>query len=591
MRKTRISYTRTLISLRRLLRNDHLVLSALGLAIGALTGAAVIGFRELISAIQLLLFHSASERLFQHAQDLPWWQIMVVPTCAGLVVGLIIYQFMPNQRPQGVADVIEANALRGGRMSAKAGIGAAITNAISIGAGASVGREGPAVHIGATLSSWIAQKLHLSRTLRRTLLGCGVGAAVAASFNAPIAGALFASEVVVGHYALKAFAPIVIASVASTALSRSFFGDFPAFVLDSAILASFWEFPAFVLLGVVAGVASIVFMRSVFIVQDLAEKARLPIWFRPMLAGFLVGAIALVFPQVLGIGYGTTESALLQQFSFYMLVAIGLAKILATACCVGLGFGGGVFSPALVIGAMVGGSFGILAHSFLPELSSGASAYTIVGMGAVAAAVMGAPISTTLIIFEMTSNYALTLGVMLAVVASSEITHHFFGRSFFNHQLIRRGIDVKEGFETEIMKSIRVGQVYSKDGDTILMSECLQDVRIKLQKSSLGEIFVLRETGELYGTVTLADLSESAFDHGFDDLITASDVARLHPPILTVSDDLETALAVMRDTGEEHIAVVDDARAMTFKGCVHHREVMDAYNRLLLQTRHEEHGE
>jgi CIC family chloride channel protein len=211
-------------------------------------------------------------------------------------------------------------------------------------------------------------------------------------------------------------------------------------------------------------------------------------------------------------------------------------------------------------------------------------------MGAVAAAVMGAPISTTLIIFEMTSNYALTLGVMLAVVASSEITHHFFGHSFFNNQLKRRGVNIKEGFETEIMKSIKVSEVYSEDGDRIAMGACLQDVRLKLQQSSLGEIFVLRNDGELYGTVTLADLSETAFDHGFDDLVTASDVSRLNPPVLVLSDDLEAALAVMRDTGEEHIAVVDNVQSMAFKGCVHHREVIAAYNQLLLQIRHEEHN-
>ncbi len=591
MIKPDLKHIRTIVSFRRLLRNDHLVLSGLGLAIGALTGAAIIGFRHLISIIQLQFYGTSSERLFQHVQGLPWWQVLLVPSLAGLIVGLITMRFMPNQRPQAVADVIEANALRGGRMSGKAGIGAAIISAISIGGGASVGREGPAVHLGATLSAWIGERLHLTRSLRRTLLGCGVGAAVAASFNAPIAGALFASEVVVGHYALKAFAPIVIASVASTALSRSVFGDFPAFVLDSTILASFWEFPAFVLLGICAGVASIIFMHSIFLAQDLANKINFPIWTRPMVAGFLVGLIALFYPQVLGVGYGTTESALLQQFGFTLLVAIGIAKIVATAFSIGWGFGGGVFSPSLVIGAMVGGAFGIVATAMFPGLSSGPGAYTIVGMGAVAAAVMGAPISTTLIIFEMTSNYALTLGVMLAVVASSEITHHFFGRSFFNNQLKRRGIDVKEGFETEIMKSIRVSEIYSKDGESSLMNERLQDLRLKLQSSPLGEIFVLRDTGELYGTVTLADLSDSAFDHGFDDLITACDVARLHPPVLTAADDLETALAVMRDTGEEHIAVVADMASMTFIGCVHHREVMAAYNRLLLQTRHEEHGE
>jgi CIC family chloride channel protein len=590
MIKHRTSYLRALISLRHLLRNDHLVLSALGLAIGALTGAAIVGFRELISFIQLILFHTDSDRLFQHAQELPWWQILLVPTVAGLVVGVIIYHFMPNQRPQGVADVIEANALRGGQISVKAGISAAITSAISIGAGASVGREGPAIHIGASASAWIGHQLHLTRSLRRTLLGCGVGAAVAASFNAPIAGALFASEVIVGHYALKAFAPIVIASVASTALSRSIFGDFPAFALDVNIITSFWEFPAFILLGLISGVIAIIFMRSIFLAQDLADKSKLPIWIRPMIAGLMVGIIALFYPQVLGIGYGATESALLMQFGFTTLVAIGVAKIVATAFSIGLGFAGGVFSPALFIGAMAGGAFGILATAVFPNLSSGAAAYTIVGMGAVAAAVMGAPISTTLIIFEMTSNYALTLGVMLAVVASSEITHHFFGHSFFNNQLKRRGVNIKEGFETEIMKSIKISQVYSEDGESIAMSACLQDVRHKLQQSSLGEIFVLRDGGELYGTVTLADLSETAFDHGFDDLVTASDVSRLHPPVLVLSDDLEAALAVMRDTGEEHIAVVDNVQSMAFKGCVHHREVIAAYNQLLLQIRHEEHN-
>lgn len=464
-------------------------------------------------------------------------------------------------------------------------------SAVSIGSGASVGREGPAVHLGAALSSWVGRRLHLSRSLARTLLGCGVGAAVAASFNAPIAGALFASEVVVGHYALKAFAPIVISSVAGTAVSRSVFGDFPAFTLETQIIASFWEFPAFVLLGLVSGIAAIVFMRSIFAAQSLAERLTVPPWTRPAFAGLAVGIIALAFPQVLGVGYGTTEAALLQKFSFWLLVAVGTAKILATALSIGFGFGGGVFSPSIVIGAMVGGAFGILATAVFPELSSGPGAYTIVGMGAMAAAVLGAPISTTLIIFEMTSNYALTLGVMIAVVVASEITHHFFGRSFFTVQLERRGINIKEGFEAEIMRSVRVGRVIADDAETVNWGVSLGELRTSLQKSIVGEIFVLRGESELYGTVTLTDLSEAAFDHDVDDLINAGDVARLHPPVLTPDDDLETALALMRDTHEEHIAVVDDVETMTFRGCVHHRDVMGAYNRALLELRHEEHGD
>jgi len=591
MPESRITYLRFLSKVRRLLRNDHLVLSVLAIIVGCLTGGAVVAFRELIAFFQWLAYRAEAERISDFAAQLPWWHVVSVPTVGGLLVGILVYRYMPGRRPHNVADVIEANALRGGRMSSRVGIMAALVSALSIGSGASVGREGPAVHLGASLSSWIGRRLHLSRSLTRTLLGCGVASAVAASFNAPIAGALFANEVVVGHYALKAFAPIVISSVAGTAISRGWFGDFPAFIFDTGILASFWELPAFVILGILSGILAIIFMRSIGVARLAARALPIPPWLRPAVAGFLIGCLALVLPEVLGVGYAVTEAALLVQISLWMLIGICAAKVAATAVCIGFGFGGGVFSPALVIGAMLGGAFGIVATSTFPGYASGVSVYTIVGMGAVAAAVLGAPISTTLIIFEMTSNYALTLAVMVAVVVASEITHHFFGRSFFSVQLLNRGIDVKSGFEAEVMRSIKIDGVLTDKGVVVAPAAGLQEVRQRLQECPVGELFVVRDTGELYGTVTLADLSESAFDHDFDDLVNAGDVARLHPPHLTMYDTLETALTMMTDTGEEHLAVVDNNLTLKYKGCLHHREVMAAYNQALVQTRHEEHGE
>jgi len=591
MTKPRSIYLRLLVWLRRLIRNDQLVLAALALVVGCFTGIAVIGFRELIAIIQNVAFGSESEWFYQHAQSLPWWQILLVPTFGGLVVGGMIHRLMPNQRGQSVADVIEATTFRGGWMSSRVGLRAALISALSIGTGASVGREGPAIHLGASISGWIGRRLHLTRSLTRTLLGCGVAAAVAASFNAPIAGALFASEVVVGHYALKAFAPIVIASVAGTALSRAWFGNFPAFALNDIALESVLEFPAIVILGIVGGIAAIIFMHSIRLAQQAAEATPLPTWLRPAVAGLAVGVIALGFPQVLGVGYGVTESTLLMEFSLLMCIAIGLAKIAATAISLGWGFGGGVFSPSLVIGAMVGAAFGIIATATFPDQSAGPTAYTVVGMGAVAAAVLGAPISTTLIIFEMTSDYALTLGVMVAVVVSSMITHHFYGRSFFDVQLKHRGIDVKGGFESEIMHSIHMSDVFTANSETVRPDTRLQELRETLQRSPTGELFVVQETGELYGTITLADLSDTAFDHGFDDLVCAGDVARMHPPVLTAGDDLETAMAMIMDTGEEHIAVVKDADSMTFRGCVHQRDIMNAYNKALVKSHHAEHGD
>ena len=585
-----VIHTAVLSRLRRLIGNDHLILVFLALIAGTLAGSAVVLFRELISLVQTILYGSGSERLFANADVLQWWQILLAPVGGGLVVGGLVHFLLPHKRPEGVADVIEASAIKGGRMSLRSGPAAA-ASAISIGTGASVGREGPAVHLGASLAGWMGRRLGLTRSLTRTLLGCGVAAAVAASFNAPIAGALFASEVVIGHYALKAFAPIVIASVAGTAVSRAFFGDFPAFALAQTPLASFWEFPAFVGLGIAAGLSAIIFMHAIFTAQRLAEQTPLPSWLRPAAAGLMVGLIGLVFPEVMGVGYGLTENALMVNIPPALLLALAAAKIAATAVSIGWGFSGGVFSPSLVIGALIGGAYGIIVTGLLPEYSSGPAAYTIVGMGAMAAAVLGAPISTTLIIFEMTGDYALTLGVMVAVVIASEITQQFYARSFFSRLLQNRGIDLKGGFETEIMHTIRLGNILARDSELVTLDVGLPELRGMLQNSKTGEIYVVRDNGEFYGTLTLADLSDAAFDKAIDDLLRAGDVARRQIQVLCEDDDLEAALSLLAESGEDRVAVDGDLEAMIFKGAVTHAEVMAAYNKALLKSRHEEHGE
>ena len=316
----------------------------------------------------------------------------------------------------------------------------------------------------------------------------------------------------------------------------------------------------------------------------------MPVWLKPAGAGLMVGLIGLLFPQVMGVGYGVTEQALLVTLPLALLVVLALAKILATALSIGGGFGGGVFSPSLVIGALIGGAYGIIATSIFPDYSSGPAAYTVVGMGAMAAAVLGAPISTTLIVFEMTGDYALTLAVMVAVVIASEITQQFYGRSFFAVQLQQRGIDLKGGFETEIMHSIKVGGILNRDSELVTLDVGLPDLRKMLQSSKTGELFVIRDSGELYGTITLADLSELAFDAAIDDLIRAGDCAQTQPFVLSQDDDLEAALSLLAETGEDRIAIVENTESMVFKGCVTQAEIMAAYNKALLESRHEEHG-
>jgi CIC family chloride channel protein len=576
--------------LRRIIRNDQLILSVLAVFVGLAAGGGVIAIRELIDFIQGVSLGGTSEKLISIIITLPWWQTLFTPAIGGLIVGLFIYYCIPEQKPHSVAKVIEASALRGGRMSFRAGIGAAIASSISIGVGGSVGREGPAIHLGATFGAWFAKSLHLTRSLSRALLGCGAAAAVAASFNAPIAGALFAHEVIVGHFAMSAFTPIVIASVVGTIVSRVYFGDVPAFDIAEQSLASFWEFPAVFGLGVTGGVVAIIFMRTAMKTEDLMKKIPGPQWINPAIGGFLIGLIALIFPHVLGVGYDATDLALKVQLPLYLMVSLVFAKILATSICIGSGFGGGVFTPSLMIGAMLGGSYGIIVTAILPELSSGPGAYTIIGMGAVSAAVLGAPISTTLIVFELTDDYPLTIAVMIGVVISNVVAQQFLGKSFFSWQLERAGLDLKGGFETTLLRSIMVRQLIDRNAETVGVEAGLQELRNKLQFSETGELFVLRKSGELFGTITLADLSDVAFDHDVDNLINAGDVARIHPPILVQSDNLETANKVIRDSGEHFIAVVENQETMKFLGVLYETEVMLAYNNALVKARHEEHG-
>ncbi|MCP5367546.1 MAG: chloride channel protein [Hyphomicrobiales bacterium] len=589
MAKNWFKASRLLMRLRKVVGNDQLVLSALAVVVGAGSGAGVIAFREAIGLIQHLAYGTGDDILYLHLLDLPWWRVLLPPAIGGLAVGLLVHFAMPGRRPQGVADVIEASALRSGRLPPKAGVGAALVSAASIGVGASVGREGPAVHLGAAIGSWISARLRLTRSLSRALLGCGTAAAVAASFNAPIAGALFANEVIVGHYALSAFAPIVIASVTGTVVSRAYYGDFPAFHVYEHQIASVLEFPAFIGLGVLCGVLAILLLRSIFLVQDLSRRIPVPGWARPAGAGFLVGAIGVFLPQVMGVGYGITNLALNASVPLTMLLVLIVAKVAATAISLGGGFGGGIFSPSLVVGALTGAAYGTLATQAFPELSSGPGAYTLVGMGAMAAATLGAPISTTLIIFELTGDYALTVAVMIAVVIASVVTQQAGLKSFFTRQLLRRGIDLDEGYESTLLRAGKIRDVVATDAPRVTPDVTLAALREGLQHSTLGELFVVGADDRLIGTITLADLSEAAFDHDMDDLVCAADVARLHPPMLSLDDHLETALTLMRDSGEEHIAVVDGPNSLHFVGCVHETEVMAAYNRALLESRREEH--
>ena len=568
--------------------SERIRLACLAILAGALGGGAGILFRETIGLIQFVAFGFSSERFHSNVADIPVWIIVLAPAVGGILVGALTHFLMPDRRPQSVPDVIESAALNRSRMGKRAGIGAFLISAITIGSGGSAGREGPVVHASAVLSSLLAQALKLDREVRRSLLGCGVAAGVACSFNAPIAGVFFALEVVIGSYGLKNFAPVVVASVTGTIVSRSYFGDFPAFTIPAHEITSFLEFPAFAILGAVSAGVAIALVWSIDVVRKTHTKLRIPQFARPTLAGLAVGGIGLFFPQVMGVGYEATDEALNEMLPFAMLILLIVFKTTATALTLGSGFGGGIFSPSLYLGAMLGGSFGIVATHVFPQLSSGHGAYTLVGMGAVAGATLGAPISTIFIVYELTQDSAVTIAVMIATVISTQIFTTLYKRSFFYDQLEQRGIVIHGSREAQIIQDTAVREVMGQDYVTVQPSALLPEIRAKLTETRYSEIFVVDEEGILVGTILLSDLGIHAFTHDQDDTMRAIDVCRRSPPVAPEDADLEAAMTLLEDCNEEHIAVVRSRADMRLVGVLHEHDVMARYHQCVLNTRNED---
>ncbi len=443
----------------------------IALVIGIAAGFMALGFRKAIQFLQAYLYDTDNILLLHsHAEKLPWYMVLIIPILGGLLVGVILNRFTDDGRVRSVADVIEGAAITDGRVETKAGIASFFASLITLSSGGSTGREGPVVHMAGVISTWVSNRIHADGITGRDLLGCAVAAAVSASFNAPIAGALFALEVVLRHFAVHAFAPIVIASVAGTVINRLAYGDVTQFALDTPGSLKFYvELPAFLILGLICGLVALVLMRSIFFAEDIGthvqNRLSLPGWLRPAVSGAMLGVLAIWFPHIIGVGYETTIRALTGDLVLTTAILLAVIKTIAVAITMGGRMGGGVFSPSLMIGALTGLAFGLIATGLLPDVSGTHTLYAFAGMGAVAAAVLGAPISTTLIVFELTGDWQIGLAVMVSVSMSTALASRLVDRSFFLTQLERRNVHLAAGPQAYLLAMLRAGAVMRPIGD------------------------------------------------------------------------------------------------------------------------------
>lgn len=483
-------------------RTDHLYMVLVALVIGILGGLCAVGFRELIRGLQVVSWLESGD-LVERIRSLPWWWKVGVPTGGGLLVGLITYYFAREAKGHGVPEVMEAVVLRGGRIRPRVVFAKMIASGFCIATGGSVGREGPIVQIGSSLGSSIGQWLKIDERRLRTLVGCGAAAGIAATFNAPVAGALFAVEIILSDFGVSQFSPIVISSVSATVVSQHFLGDFPAFDVPSYSLVSPLELFGYVALGILAGAIGVAFIKALYGCEDMFDNISMYPPLKTTIGGAFIGLIALVFPEVLGVGYETINLALSGNMLLWVLIVLAGVKILAVSVTIGSGGSGGIFAPSLFIGAMTGGIVGVILNNWWPAAVASPGAYSLVGMAAVVAAATHAPITAILIVFELTNDYKIILPLMISCIIATIIATRLTKSSIYTLKLLRRGIDIKGGQSVDVLKDLKVSDVMRREFAAVSVDTPLLSILARLLDYPGNTIFVLDRTGRLTGVVTL----------------------------------------------------------------------------------------
>jgi len=555
----------------------------LAILIGALAGVGTLGFLALI-AVEQWGFWPGHGHFMNQVLAAPWWLKILIPTLGGLVVGPVIAFWAQEARGPGVPEVIEAAALREGRISPfKALIKAGVTS-LTIATGGSVGREGPGIGIGAAIGSYMTRMFSFSTGKGRICLACGTAAAFAATFNTPISGALFTIEVILADMEIVYLGHIVIAAIVAVLISRQFIGDLPTFHVPAFFLHSNVELLVYLALGLLAGLISIAFTRSVYATDGIFRRLPLPEWLKPALGGLGLGLLALVTPHILGVGYSSINLSLAGKFVLTAAAFLLLMKFVATVLCLGSGMSGGIMGPNLFIGAMLGTVLSQVANHFFPGLHLIPTDYALVGMGAVVAGTTLGPITATLIIFELSNSHAVIVPAMVSCITSFIVVKSLYGYSTYEMKLLRRGIKIFQGRAVHLLESMKVKDYMSKKMELIHDDTPLPEILHRAEASSYPFFLVLDEKDELSGVLTLWDLrpvlahqEEAAATLTARDLRTA-EVVSIHP-----EDDFETAFHLLEKKEFSSLPVVLPPRDKVVVGILKIEDALTAYNQRLLK--------
>lgn len=561
---------------------EYSFMVVMAVLIGVGGGFAAIGFRYLIEGATWV-FSAGATVSPDGFTGLSWWWLLLMPAVGGLLVGPLVHYLAPEARGTGVPEVMEAVALHGGNIRKRVAIFKALAVAICLGSGGSAGREGPIVHVGAAIGSLLGRIFPVPVRNLRTFVGCGAAAGIAATFNAPIAGALFAGEVILGRFGVVRFSAIVISSVVATVISRHYIGDFPAFHVPPFSLAHTHELLFYGAMGMLAALVGCLFIWSLGATQRLFERTRLHPVLRPALGGLLVGGLALAVPQVLGVGYGSINGAMQGLLPWTLLLAMLGAKLLATSLTLGSGGSGGVFAPSLFLGACLGGLTGAGLAAWLPGEVGNPGSYALVAAGAVVAATTRAPITAIIIIFELTNNYTIILPLMIACILATLLAGRIIPWSIYQAKLRERGIDLEQDQDPNVLRRIRVRDLPADAPLAISEGTPLNQILERAVSEGARSFVVQDADGHYRGMIFLSDLTYTHFNEELlAPLVVAADLMHTEVPTLEPDENLELAMRVFGE--RDALPVLDPTDRRQVLSVLTQEAVFEAYNRAVLDV-------
>ena len=554
----------------------------LSLTIGALAGLGAVFFRWLIGFETGVIW--AGDNFLHQYQLAPLWLKAGAPVLAGIALGPLLAFLAPEVRGPGVPEVMSALALRDGVIRHRVTLIKSFATATFIAAGGSVGREGPIVQIGSSIGSSLTQLFRLGPDHRRLAVACGAAAGIAATFQAPMAGTLFAVEVLLFDLEVASLSNIVIAAVTGTVVSKLFWSDETVFQIPFFTLTHPAELLLYFALGIAAGLFSLLFMGCVFGLTRFLDKSRIPAWLAPVLGGVIVGAVGLIKPEALGVGYETINAVLHGHILFAGAVFLLLAKLVTTSACVGSGMSGGIFAPSLFLGAALGSMIGSLAQLIWPDMPLSPAHYALVGMGAVVAGTTLAPITAILTIFELTYNYEIVLPLMTACIPAIIVVRLLHGYSIYETKLLVQGIRIVRGHDVNRLRNMQVSSYLWKECPVLRTQTPFHDLVQDVLTSNFPHFIVLDEQDHLAGVLTLRDIRALMADPDYDgEGVVAADL--MQTSVFTVGEDqnMEEAFELFVRHKVSFLPVISSSDPKKVVGCLKKDDLLNAYNQYVLK--------